>query len=138
MRRRLKQPRVSFWNSTLDFPHFAVQMGVEETLERLGLDDLPGVLIYDADGKLRYRVERDSFEGEMHLEDVEDAIDAVLSGVVGSAGSFRATSGHRCAGRPHCSLSLVAWGCADGSRWIQEKSVTYECSACCTHLRLWG
>jgi len=62
------------------FPHFALQAGVEETLEILDLDDLPGVLVYDAEGKLRHRVERDAFDGEMHLDDVEDAIDAVLSG----------------------------------------------------------
>jgi thiol-disulfide isomerase/thioredoxin len=62
------------------FPHFALQTGVEETLEILGLDDLPGVLVYDAEGKLRYRIEREAFDGEMHLEDVEDAIDAALSG----------------------------------------------------------
>ena len=62
------------------FPHFALRTGVEETLEILELDDLPGVLVYDAEGKLRHRVERDAFDGEMHLDDVEDAIDAVLSG----------------------------------------------------------
>lgn len=60
------------------FPHFALQTGVEETLEILDLDDLPGVLVYDAEGKLRHRIERDPFDGEMHLEDVEDAIEAVL------------------------------------------------------------
>ena len=60
------------------FPHFALQTGVEETLETLELDDLPAVLVYDAEGKLRHRIERDAFDGEMHLEDVEDAIDAML------------------------------------------------------------
>ena len=60
------------------FPHFALQTEVEEALESLGLDDLPGVLVYGADGELRHRVEPDAFEEEIHLEDVEDAIDALL------------------------------------------------------------
>lgn len=62
------------------FPHFAVQTGVEEALAMLGTDDLPAVLVYDAEGRLQHRVDGDAFEGEMHLEDVEDAIDAVLTG----------------------------------------------------------
>ncbi len=61
------------------FPHFALQTDVEEALESLELDDLPGVLIYSADGELRHRVEPDAFEEGIHLEDVEDAIDAVLT-----------------------------------------------------------
>ena len=63
------------------FPHFAVQMGVEETLAMLGTDDLPSVLVYDAEGRLQHRVDGDAFEGEMRIEDVEDAIDAVLTGL---------------------------------------------------------
>ncbi len=59
------------------FPHFAIQTGVEETLDLLGVDDLPAVLIYDAEGRLRHRIGADAFKGEMHLEDVEDAIDSV-------------------------------------------------------------
>ena len=62
------------------FPHFAVQTGVEEALAMLGTDDLPAVLVYDAEGRLQHRVDGDPFEGKMHLEDVEDAIDAVLTG----------------------------------------------------------
>lgn len=60
------------------FPHFAVQTGVEEALAILGTDDLPAVLVYGTEGRLQHRVYGDPFEGEMHLEDVEDAIDAVL------------------------------------------------------------
>jgi len=61
------------------FPHFAIKAGVEETLELLGVDDLPAVLIYDAEGRLRHRIQADAFDGEMHLEDVEDALDSVLA-----------------------------------------------------------
>lgn len=61
------------------FPHFAVQTGVEETLGLLGVDDLPAVLIYDAGGRLLHRIEADDFEGELRLEEVEDAIDSVLA-----------------------------------------------------------
>ncbi|MCY4587024.1 MAG: redoxin domain-containing protein [Bryobacterales bacterium] len=62
------------------FPHFALQTGVEEALAMLGTDDLPVVLVYDSEGRLQHRVDGDPFEGEMHLEDVEDAIDSVLTG----------------------------------------------------------
>ena len=61
------------------FPHFAIQTDVEETLGLLGVDDLPAVLMYDAEGQLRYRIEADAFEDEIHLEDIEDAIDSVLA-----------------------------------------------------------
>jgi thiol-disulfide isomerase/thioredoxin len=61
------------------FPHFAIQTGVEETLGLLGVSDLPAVLIFDAEGRLRHLVEADGFDGEMHLEDVEDALDSVLA-----------------------------------------------------------
>lgn len=56
------------------FPHFAIQTGVEETLGLLGVDDLPAVLIYDAEGRLRHHIEADAFDGEVHLEDVEAAL----------------------------------------------------------------
>lgn len=59
------------------FPHFAIQTGVEETLGLLGVDDVPAVLVYDAEGRLRHRIEADPFDGEVRLEDVEDALDSV-------------------------------------------------------------
>lgn len=61
------------------FPHFAIQAGVEETLGLLGVNDLPVLLIYDAEGRPRRRIEADAFDGEMRLEDLEDALDSVLA-----------------------------------------------------------
>lgn len=61
------------------FPHFAIQAEVEETLGLLGVDDVPAVLIYDAEGRLRHRIEADAFDGEMHIEDVEDALGSAPS-----------------------------------------------------------
>lgn len=61
------------------FPHFSIQTGVEETLGLLGVHDLPIVLIYDAEGHLRHHIEADAFDGEMRIEDVEDALDSVLA-----------------------------------------------------------
>ena len=61
------------------FPHFAITADVEETLGLLGVDDLPAVLIYDAEGRLRHHIKVDAFDGEIHPEDVEDALDSVLA-----------------------------------------------------------
>ena len=56
------------------FPHFAIQTDVEETLGLLGVDDLPAVLIYDAEGRLRYRIEGDAFEDEIPKPSLRDEV----------------------------------------------------------------
>ena len=59
------------------FPHYALQAGIEQALARLGIDDVPAVLVYDQEGTLRYRLVGDPFDNKISPPDVEDAIDSL-------------------------------------------------------------
>ena len=62
------------------FPHFLPKRDIAVSLDALAIDDLPAVMVYDRTGKLRYKLEGDRWSNEISPADVEDAIEAVLSG----------------------------------------------------------
>ena len=59
------------------FPHYAFRADVEQAMHRLGIEDVPAVLVLDQGGEVRYRLTGDSFDNEIGAGDVEDAIESL-------------------------------------------------------------
>ena len=59
------------------FPHYVLRADVEQAMHRLGIVDVPAVLVLDREGAVRYRLTGDPFDNEVGIADVEDAIESL-------------------------------------------------------------
>ncbi len=59
------------------FPHYVFRADVERAMHRLGIEDVPAVLVLDRDGAARHRLTGDPFDNEVSIGDVEDAIESL-------------------------------------------------------------
>jgi thiol-disulfide isomerase/thioredoxin len=60
------------------FHNYLLRSEISQTLAQLDLGGLPAVLVYDAQGELRYRLEGDAFENRIEAADVTGAIESLL------------------------------------------------------------
>ena len=61
-----------------DFAHYVSTGNFAATLANLEVDSVPVVLVYAADGQLRYRLVGDEPDNEISPADVRDAIDSLV------------------------------------------------------------
>jgi len=60
------------------FGQYLLQSEISKTLAWLDLAGIPAVLVYDAEGQLRFRLEGDDPDNEIAPADLEDAIESLL------------------------------------------------------------
>ena len=65
-------------NQDADFPHYLLTHEITQALESLGLESIPAIMVYDAEGRLRHRFQGDDDEIEVSPADVRDAIESLL------------------------------------------------------------
>ena len=65
-------------NQDADFPHYLLTHEITQALENLGLESIPAIMVYDAEGRLRHRFQGDDDEIEVSPADVRDAIESLL------------------------------------------------------------
>ena len=65
-------------NQDADFPHHLLTHEITQALESLGLESIPAVMVYDAEGRLRHRFQGDDDEIELSAADLRDAIESLL------------------------------------------------------------
>ena len=74
----LEQAREFLNSQDADFPHYLLTHEITRALEGLGLESIPAVMIYDAEGRLRYRLQGDDDEIELTPADVQDAVESLI------------------------------------------------------------
>ena len=74
----LQQAREFLRGQDADFPHYLLTHEITRALEGLGLESIPAVMIYDAEGRLRYRLQGDDDEIELTPADVQDAVESLM------------------------------------------------------------
>ena len=65
-------------NQGADFPHYLLAHDITRALESLGLESIPAVMVYDAEGRLRHRLQGDDDEIEVSPADLRDAIESLM------------------------------------------------------------
>jgi thiol-disulfide isomerase/thioredoxin len=60
------------------FHNYLLRSEISQVLAQLDLGGLPAVLVYDAQGELRYRLEGDAFENQIDAGDIAGAIESLL------------------------------------------------------------
>jgi thiol-disulfide isomerase/thioredoxin len=60
------------------FHNYLLRSEISQALAQLDVGGLPAVLVYDAQGELRYRLEGDAFENRIEAGDVVGAIESLL------------------------------------------------------------
>jgi thiol-disulfide isomerase/thioredoxin len=73
----LQQAQALLLEQKATFPHYAFQAGVEEALAKLAIENVPAVLVFDAEGVRRYHLEGDEFDNEISPGDVEAAVESL-------------------------------------------------------------
>ena len=68
-------------NQDADFPHYLLTHEITEALESLGLESIPAIMVYDAEGRLRHRFQGDDDEIQVSPADLRDAIESLLAPV---------------------------------------------------------
>ncbi len=74
----LDQARQFLDNQDADFPHYLLTHEITQALESLGLESIPAVMVYDAEGRLRHRLQGDDDEIEVSPADLRDAIESLM------------------------------------------------------------
>lgn len=61
------------------FPHYVFASEISGSLATLGIKNVPAVLVYDAEGAPRHRLETGVFDNDLSVADIEDAIESLRS-----------------------------------------------------------
>ena len=61
------------------FPHYVFASEISGSLATLGIRNVPAVLVYDAEGTPRHRLETGVFDNDLSVADIEDAIESLRS-----------------------------------------------------------
>lgn len=60
------------------FENYLMDEGITDAFQKLGLQSIPAVLIYDREGRLRHKLTRDDPNDQFTIEDVRKAIEGLL------------------------------------------------------------
>ena len=74
----LEQAQRFLDNQDADFPHYLLARDITRALESLGLESIPAVMVYDAEGRLRHRLQGDDDELEISTADLQGAIESLI------------------------------------------------------------
>ena len=74
----LEQAQRFLDNQDADFPHYLLTHEITQALESLGLESIPAVMVYDAEGRLRHRLQGDDDELEISTADLQGAIESLM------------------------------------------------------------
>ena len=58
--------------------HYSLEEDFADIMDRLVLPTLPSILVYDAEGQLRYKLSGDELDNEVTPADIEDAIESLI------------------------------------------------------------
>ncbi len=74
----LEQAQQFLDDQDADFPHYLLAHNITRALESLDLESIPAVMVYDAEGRLRHRLQGDDDELEISTADLEGAIESLI------------------------------------------------------------
>ena len=74
----LGEARALLGEQQTSFHSYLLRAEISQALAQLDLAGVPAVLVYDAQGQLRYRLEGDAFENRIEAGDVTGAIESLL------------------------------------------------------------
>ena len=58
--------------------HYSFEEDFADMMDHLALPTLPSILVYDAEGQLRYKLSGDELDNEVTPADIEDAIESLI------------------------------------------------------------
>jgi thiol-disulfide isomerase/thioredoxin len=63
-----------------DFPNYLMDENIMQAFDKLGVQGIPAVFLYDRTGKLRYDLNGDDPNRQATLQDVDDALGKLVAG----------------------------------------------------------